>query len=311
MKLIDLTPHQLHRLLQREGLTFCTGPFSFRLHSPAADLSTQLHYLYADYLFVDNAKFSDFHIKISRHSGWWRSRKPWMLFETDIDTPYRPFAEDSILPFLEWGINWCVASQAHCYLMLHTGALEKNGNTLLLPAHPGSGKSTLCAALCHRGWRLLTDEIALVRPADLALVPFPRLIALKNQSIAVFREFIPEAVLGPEYPNTPKGTVCHVRPPMDSIERSDETGRARWIVLPKFKAGASLALKPLDKTEAFIQLTGHSFNYELIGLRGFQAMTGLIDACDCYTFEYGGDLEQAVAQLNALADGLIERSRSA
>ena len=66
-----------------------------------------------------------------------------------------------------------------------------------------------------------------------------------------------------------------------------------------------MTLKPLDKTQAFIQLTGHSFNYELIGLRGFQAMTALVDACDCYTFEYGGDLEQAVAQLNTLADGLI------
>ncbi|MFZ1828476.1 MAG: hypothetical protein WAW42_06850 [Candidatus Competibacteraceae bacterium] len=30
----------------------------------------------------------------------------------------------------------------------------------------------------------------------------------------------------------------------------------------------------------------------------------LIETCDCYTFEYGGDLEQAVAQPNALADGL-------
>lgn len=189
--------------------------------------------------------------------------------------------------------------------MLHAGMLEKNGNTLVLPAHPGSGKSTLCAALCHRGWRLLTDEIALVRPADLALVPFPRLIPLKNQSIAVFRDFVPKAVLGPEYPKTHKGTVCHVRPPTDSIDRSDEIGRTRWIVFPQFKAGASLALKPLEKTQAFIQLTGHSFNYELIGLRGFKAMTGLIDASDCYTFEYGGDLEQAVAQLNALADGLI------
>jgi len=215
-----------------------------------------------------------------------------------------PFPEEHILPFLEWGINWCVATQAHQYLMLHAGALEKNGNTLLMPAHPGSGKSTICAALCHRGWRLLTDEIALVRPADLALVPFPRLVSLKNQAIAVFRSFAPNAVLGPEYPKTHKGTVCHVRPPTDSIERSDEIGRARWIVLPQFKTGASLSLQPLDKTQAFIQLTDHSFNYALIGLRGFKAMTALVDACDCYTFEYGGDLEQAVAQLNALADGL-------
>ncbi|HCB13227.1 MAG TPA: HprK-related kinase A [Gammaproteobacteria bacterium] len=306
MKISDLALSQLPSMMKHEGLSFRTGPFVFCLHSPIANLPVLLHSLYADYLLVKSAAFADFHIKLSRCGSWWRFwQSRLMLFEADFDTPYRPFAKDTILPFLEWGINWCVATQAHQYLMLHAGMLEKNGNTLLLPAHPGSGKSTLCVALCHRGWRLLTDEIALVQPVDLALVPFPRLIALKNQSIAVFHNFAPDAVLGPEYPKTPKGTVCHVRPPTDSIERSNEVGHARWIVLPQFKSGASLSLQSLDKTQAFIQLTDHSFNYELIGLRGFKAMTALVDACDCYTFEYGGDLEQAVAQLNALADGLI------
>lgn len=304
MKIADLQLTQLKAYLLRDGLTFRTGPFSFRLRSSASNLPPLLHQLYANYLLADEM-FADFHVKLSRYNSWWYFCQSRWLLETDISTPYVfSFAQSTILPFLEWGTNWCVATQAHQYLMLHAGMLEKNGNALLLPANPGSGKSTLCAALCHRSWRLLTDEIALVRPIDLALVSFPRLIPLKNQAIAVFRSFAPDAVLGPEYPKTHKGTVCHVRPPTDSIDRSDEIGRARWIVFPKFKAGASMTLKPLDKTQAFIQLTGHSFNYELIGLRGFKAMTALVDACDCYTFEYGGDLEQAVAQLNALADGL-------
>ncbi len=302
----DLLPEQVRAYLNQKGLVFRTGPFIFRLRSTSENLPNLLHRLYTGYPFLEDADFADFHISLSRFGSRWRFKKPRMLmFETDIRTPYLPFPEDTILPFLEWGINWCVATQAHQYLMLHAGAVEKNGKTLLLPANPGSGKSTLSATLCHRGWRLLTDEIVLMRPADLALVPFPRLIPLKNQAIAVFRSFVPEAIMGTEYPKTHKGTVCHVRPTTDSIERSDEIGRARWIALPQFKAGASLSLKPLDKTEAFIQLTGHAFNYELIGLRGFKAMTALVDACDCYTFEYGGDLEQAVTQLNALADGLI------
>jgi HprK-related kinase A len=306
VKVNDLSPEQLRIYLRQEGLVFRTGPFIFQLRSASEKLPDLLHLLYTDYTFLEDNDFADFHVSLSQFGSRWRIKKPRMLmFETDVRTPYVPFSEDTILPFLEWGINWCVATQAHQYLMLHAGAVEKNGKTLLLPANPGSGKSTLSATLCHHGWRLLTDEIVLMRPADLALVPFPRLIPLKNQAIAVFRSFVPEAIMGPEYPKTHKGTVCHVRPPRDSIDRSDEIGRARWIVLPQFKAGAPLTLKPLDKTEAFIQLTGHAFNYELSGLRGFKAMTALVDACDCYTFEYGGDLEQAVAQLNALADGLI------
>ncbi|MCB1919824.1 MAG: HprK-related kinase A [Candidatus Competibacteraceae bacterium] len=306
MNIADLPTSQLNSILRGEGLVFRMEPFIFRLQSSSLKISALLYQLYTHYPIIENAPFADFHVRICRRSKWWQFRQPKMLqFQTDMPSPYAPFGEDTILPFLEWGINWCVAVRAHHFLMLHAGMLEKNGSTLLLPANPASGKSTLCAALCHRGWRFLTDEIALVRPKDRMLIPFPRLIPLKNQSISIFRDFAPEAVMGPEYPKTTKGTVCHVRPPKDSIDRSNEIGRARWIVFPQFRAGASMTLKPLDKTQAFIQLTGHSFNYELIGLRGFQAMTALVDACDCYTFEYGGDLEQAVEQLNALADGLI------
>ena len=304
MKLSELNPADLGNWLRSDGLCFSSGPFRFHIRSDLPELVCLFLQMYADCPLVSN-EFSDFHIDLVSHHRYWRFLRPQIQFYLNGAAPFEPFPRDTPLPFLEWSLNWSVATNAHHYLMLHAGVLEKEGNTLLLPAHPGSGKSTLCVALCHRGWRVLTDEIALVRPTDQAIVPFPRLMPLKNESIAVFRDFAPAAVLGPEYPKTRKGTVCHVRPPTDSIERSDEIGRARWIVLPQYKAGASMALKPLDKTQAFIQLTGHSFNYELIGLRGFKTLSRLIDTCDCYTFEYGGDLEQAVTQLNALADGLI------
>ena len=285
------------------GLCFRIGPLCFRLHSDLSEFVRILKRMYADYC-LSTDDFADFHIDLTRHAHWLRPWQPQVQFFVDNKTPFQPFPRDTALPFLEWGLNWCVATHAHHYLMLHAGVVEKNHQALILPAWPGSGKSTLAAALCQRGWRLLSDEFGLVRPKDGLLAPFPRLIPLKNESIAVFRDFAPDAVMGPEYPKTRKGTVCHVRPPTDSIERDQELAQPRWIVFPKYRKGAALNLRQVEKTEAFVTLSGHSFNYDLIGLRGFKAMTALVDACDCYTFEYGGDLEQAVTQLNALADGL-------
>ena len=285
-----------------QELCFRTGPFRFQLYSDLADFGLLLRKMYADYT-LSIGEFTDFRISLIRQTRW----IPWQLqiqFFLDGKAPFQPFPRDTPLPFLEWGLNWCVATHAHQYLMLHAGVVEKNNQALILPAWPGSGKSTLSAALCQRGWRLLSDEFGLVQPKDGLLAPFPRLVALKNESIAVIRDFAPDAVMGPEYPKTRKGTVCHLRPPTDSIERDQETAKPRWIVFPKFRKGASMNLRSVEKTEAFVTLSGHSFNYDLIGLRGFQTLANLIDACDCYTFEYGGDLEQAVAQLNALADGL-------
>jgi hypothetical protein len=268
-----------------------------------ADLPAQIHHLHAHYPLVEDNCFSDFDVRLVRQGGW---RRPQLCFWIgEEENPYGLFPVDNALPFLEWGLNWCVATRAHHFLMLHAGVLEKAGKVLLLPANPGSGKSTLCAALMHRNWRLMSDEFALVRWQDTAIVPFPRPVSLKNESIAVIRAFAPEAVMGPEFPKTPKGAVAHLRPLQESIARADEPAWASWIVFPKFQAGSELRLKPLSKANAFLQLTVYSFNYELCGLRGFESVSRLVDACDCYTFEYGGDLEQAVAQLNALAEGLI------
>jgi hypothetical protein len=49
--------------------------------------------------------------------------------------------------------------------------LERGGRALLLPAPSGSGKSTLCAGLAFNGWRLLSDELALLDPCRLGHRP--------------------------------------------------------------------------------------------------------------------------------------------
>ncbi len=49
-----------------------------------------------------------------------------------------------------------------------------------------------------------------------------------------------------------------------------------------------------------LKLAGNSFNYERSGLRGFEAAARLMDTTRSWLFEYG-DLDQAVARLDALA----------
>ena len=62
----------------------------------------------------------------------------------------------------EWGLNWVVANHAHQFAIVHAAAVEKDGRGFIFPGAPGSGKSTLCAALVSRGWRLLSDEMAMI-----------------------------------------------------------------------------------------------------------------------------------------------------
>jgi len=272
------------------------------IRSNLPELAALLQSLYAHYPLVADTAFADYHIALRRPLHWRRWWRPQVWFWIDHETPFAPFPQDTALPLLEWGLNWCVSNRAHQYLMLHAGVVEKQNKAVILPAWPNSGKSTLCAALAARGWRLLSDEFALVQPADLAIVPFPRLVSLKNESISVIRQFAPEAVMGPEYPKTRKGVVAHLRPPATSIARAHEPAQAAFVIFPNFAAGAALRLKSLSKARAFLKLSGNSFNYERIGLRGFETVSGLIEHCDCFLLRYS-DLDQAVQQLDALVAG--------
>jgi HprK-related kinase A len=233
-----------------------------------------------------------------------RSIRPWgerkVRLLVDGRAPHEDMPVDHALAVLEWGINLVIAVRHQRYLMLHAAAVERGGWAMLLPASPGDGKTTLCAALANRGWRLMSDEFGLMRPGVPGVLPVPRLMPLKNESIAVMRAFAPDAYLGPSIPGTRKGTVAHLRPPHESIERDQEAATPRWVVFPRWIAGSPFVLEPVARGEAFMQLATHAFNYEVLGESGFESVRGVIEQSDCYRLQYS-DLEEAVVSLTALA----------
>jgi hypothetical protein len=197
-------------------------------------------------------------------------------------------------------MNWCVSHRAHSYLIIHAAVLERHGRAVLLPAPPGSGKSTLCAALVTRGWRLLSDEMTLVRLDDGAVLPLPRPVSLKNASIDVIRAFAPDAVFGPAVPETAKGTIAHLRPSPYSIAAADRVARPTHIVFPRYEAGAATQLTPLPKARMFMGVADNAFNYPILGATGFDALARLVDQCEGYDFRYSS-LEQAMAVFDEFA----------
>jgi len=299
VKFRDLSVADLRAALQDTGIFYRTGPFSIHLQSPLAELPPVLHRLYGEYPLLDSTEFADFHVRLASPRGLRGLWRPQVHFLIDDTSHFAPFPRRIFLALLEWGLNWCVFNRAHQYLMIHAGVVEKNGHTVILPARPGSGKSTLCAALAYRGWRLLSDEFALIRPRDLMVVPFPRLIPLKNESIPIIRQRVPAEVMGPTFTGTRKGTVVHLCPPVDSIQRADEVARPGQIVFPSYAAGQPSRFEPLSKTQTFLRLTGNSFNYEQIGLKGFETMSALVERCAGAEFNYDS-LDQAIEVLENL-----------
>mgnify|MGYP001765581139 CR=1 FL=1 len=156
-------------------------------------------------------------------------------------------------------------------------------------------------ALAMSGWRLLSDELALIDPDTLALTPFVRPVSLKNASIKVIAERYPESVFTPSVRDTVKGTVAHMRAPQESIKAGRQMAQARWLIFPKFVPGAAWHLTPLPKAMAMTELASNVFNFRGLGMLAFETLSRLVDSVDCFQLEYSS-LADAEEQLAILAD---------
>jgi HprK-related kinase A len=292
---------ELRRRLSGPGIRLRLGPVVANIGSPFESVASAIALHYSEHEVVCNTDFADFHVAVDPVGGLRRWIKPLAYFRYDASPPFNPLPANQAFPLLEWGLNWCIAAHCHQFLIIHAAVVERGGLALVLPAPPGSGKSTLCAALVARGWRLLSDELALIDVETRRITPLPRPISLKNTSIRLIAQFWPDAPMSPIVPDTLKGSVAHVQPPAASVKAAEQTTMPGWIVLPTFRAGEPLSLTPLAKSTAFMRLVESAFNYSVLGRRGFDILADVVAASDCREFRYGGQLDDAVAAFDALA----------
>ena len=208
-----------------------------------------------------------------------------VVFELSGERPFLPVDAGHAHALFEWGLNWTIGSFAHNYLILHSAVLETRGAGVLLSAVSGSGKSTLAAELALSGWRLLSDELALL-DGKLELIPCVRPVSLKNSSIDLIHSRHPEAVFGPLARNTHKGSIAHLPAPGDSIRRGSESATPRLIVFPKWTDGASLRMRSVGQGQAAMRLIDQSFNYSTLGASGFERLAGLVSSAEAWEIEY-------------------------
>lgn len=301
MRLQDVGTAGLRARMRDGGVTLRLSPFTVRVRSDIPHLASDVATMYRDFELAGDDEFVDFHVAVLRSPHWLSRLQGRAEFWFDGQRSFTPLPAAQALAMLEWGINWCIAAHAHQYLLIHAAVLERGGRALLMPAPPGSGKSTLCAALAHRGWRLLSDELGLLDMTTGLVHGMARPINLKNASIPLIRAFAPEAVFSASMPNTSKGTVALVRAPQDAIDARLTPARPAWVVLPAWRADAPARLVPVERARAFMDLAEQSFNYDVHGLAGFQALGRMVDACACHRFEYSR-LDEALACFDALEE---------
>ncbi len=294
-----LTAHELTDRLRGAGLAIKTGPFDCRIRSDLPQVAQGMLALYPDFPIAE-AEFSDFEISVVASRGIlsWLSPQAYVLLRGQPRSVMPSFAPRKVSIYLEWGLNYAIYSQVNSVLILHAAVLERGGRAVVILGKSGAGKSTLCAGLALSGWRLLSDELALVDTENGSIHPIARPVSLKNQSIDVIRKFSTDARFGPMARTKRKGLVCCMRPPTSSVRQMGVPAIPGWLISVRHEAGADLAVENVSRAEAFPELLKSSFNYHNLGEIGFRTVCRMMDQVECRRLVYG-NLPEAIAHFDS------------
>lgn len=296
----DFSKNALKAQLANEGLRLKVGPYNYEIRSNLQDVRDGIGDLYADFPLAGSEEFVDFSISLES-SGIWQRAKGEAEFLFDEQSPFDPIPDGQAYAFLEWGMNWCVSLHTNEYLKLHAAVVSRNDSAIIFPGVPGAGKSTLCAALGLSGWRVLSDEHAMIPPGTTQVVPLYRPVSLKNESIQVIRDFSKHATFGPVSRETHKGVVAHLKADLDNASHASKPLPVVAMIFPTYSTQQEQRLIPRRRTESFLLAAYHSFNYSLLCETGFNAMQTLVENVHCYDLFYN-DLDWAIEKLNELPE---------
>src|SRR3546814_9632592 len=120
------------------------------------------------------------------------------------------------------------------------------------------------------------DEFALLDPEDVRLYAFPRAVSLKNGAISDVAGIADETQMGPLLTGTPKGSIRHLRPRAEALERMAEPAKPTLILFPRFGRDLTPDVRPVGAAEGFVWLPQASTTYAALGEAGSNARAGLV-----------------------------------
>ena len=182
------------------------------------------------------------------------------------------------------------------HVLVHAGAVERDGVGVVLPAPMESGKTTLTAGLVRAGFRYLSDEAAAFDRATHALVPYPKPLSIDQGSWSLFPE------LEPHEPFPDDGYKAHQWqvPPTDI--RPDAVGAgcpAGFVLFPTYVEGADTTLEPVPRAAALVELAKNTFRFDREGRPTFTLLAEVLRSVEVFRLTVG-DLDAAVGVISRL-----------
>ena len=173
---------------------------------------------------------------------------------------------------------------------MHAGAVEKNGNSIVIAGKSGQGKSTLVTQLFQRGWNVLSDEYAPIRLDANEVLPYPR---TPRRRVFPGREL--------EQREFASFELEEIAIPDHAVRRTP--AKLHTLIFPQFQIGATPRLDRLSRGDAAMETFRNSTNFVDHKGSGVQWIAGMVTEIPAYrlTYEIGADAaELVIAELGEM-----------
>lgn len=292
--------------LKAGSLALEAGAFSHVIEGRGSKLVEFMQDVYRDYpvsLYPEDV--TDNIVRVRAPNFIRRFIRPQILPDPGFEFPSVPMPASMSPLVLEMGLNLSVALKTMRFVSFHAGVVDGPDGAIIMSAESGGGKSTLTAALVEQGFRLLSDEFALLGLDEPTLNAYPRPISLKNESIDVVRGLAGEDWISQTVEGSPKGDIAYRRPRASDIADAHKTAKPKLILFPFFEEGLSPLAERLNPAEAIMRLIPASTNYSMLGEPAYRSLLQLVLDAPAYEVSYGTleDSLKLVEDLYAEAGG--------
>ncbi|MFI5324499.1 MAG: hypothetical protein ACHQ6U_13530 [Thermodesulfobacteriota bacterium] len=195
---------------------------------------------------------------------------------------------------LQWLIHSEALSGITDRIRIHAGCGEWDGRRFLVVGDKGVGKTTLMVSLLQSGFRIIGDELVLIREGK--AIPFPRRFHIKEGSTHLLPKMKPLFESLP-YNITYYGHKMYSLAPQDlGYDWKIDEGKIRAVFYLVPNHGAESRIEACPKFMMVNRVMPMSFLSETVDHLKISRLCGMIDNADCYIL-YVGDLKGAVSAL--------------
>jgi hypothetical protein len=179
------------------------------------------------------------------------------------------------LAHLLWEVNRRAVCEPSDALIVHGGAVARDGQAVVCTAPSGHGKSTLVAALLRTGFDYLTDDAVALDLVSGIAKPAPKPLALGPDIASMFG-----------LPADPFGAVERYATARDLGARVALAAPVVVVVFPQYEAGGALIVREVSRAAALLRVAEGSFNFHLLKERALYGLADTIRGCRCLEITY-------------------------